>query len=101
MTLLLQTQCADSKVVLEAVFKVNSGGPEPFEHEMNHRYMNPSLRTFRQSLIVFAEPSVAAQPPKGALHHPAAGQHRKAMAVQGALDHLNQPAPQGVSPIHQ
>jgi hypothetical protein len=86
---------------LEPVFKVNSCGPEPFEHEMNHSDMDPSLRTFRQSLIVFAEPSIAAQPPKGALDNPPAGQHLKAMAVHGALDHLNQPASQGGSPIHQ
>ncbi len=68
---------------------------------MNHSYMNPSLRTFSQFFIVFAESPVSAQPPKGALHNPAARQHLKAMGVIGPLDHLNQPARQDVSPIHQ
>ena len=68
---------------------------------MTHSYMNPSLRAFSQSFVVFAEPSVSAQPPEGALHNPSARQHLKAMAVLGALDHLNQPASQTVSPIHQ
>src|SRR3972149_3312545 len=68
---------------------------------MNHSYMNPSLGTFSQFFVVFAEPSVSAQPPEGALHNPPAGQHLKAMAIHGALDHFNQPASQGGSPIHQ
>jgi hypothetical protein len=68
---------------------------------MNHRNMNPSFRTFRQSLIVFAEPSIAAQPPKGALHHPPPRQHFKAVATQGALDHLEEPAAQGIGPTNQ
>ena len=87
--------------LLEPVLKVDSSGSEPFEHEMNHSYINPSLRTFSQSFVVFAEPSVSAQPSKGALHNPSARQHLKAMAVLGALDHLNQPPSQNVSPIHQ
>ena len=86
---------------LEPVFKVNSSGSEPLEHEMNHSYMNPSLRAFGQFFVVFAEPPVSAQPPKGALHDPPTGQHLKTMAVWGALDHLNHPASHGVSPIHQ
>ena len=88
-------------LVLEPVFKVNSSGSEPLEHEMNHSYMNPSLRAFGQFFVVFAEPPVSAQPPKGALHDPPTGQHLKTMAVWGALDHLNHPASHGVSPIHQ
>ena len=68
---------------------------------MNHSYMNPSLRAFGQFFVVFAEPPVSAQPPKGALHDPPTGQHLKTMAVCGALDHLNHPASHGVSPIHQ
>ena len=88
-------------ICLEPVFKVNSSGSEPLEHEMNHSYMNPSLRAFGQFFVVFAEPPVSAQPPKGALHDPPTGQHLKTMAVWGALDHLNQPASHGVSPIHQ
>ena len=83
------------------MFKVNSGGPEPFEHEMNHSYMYPSFRTLRQFFVVFTEPSVAAQPPQGAFHNPSAGQHLKAMAVFSAFDHRNQPASQGESPLHQ
>ena len=63
--------------------------------------MKPSLRTFGQFFVVFAEPPVSAQPPEGALYNPATGQHLKTVAVCGALDHLNQPASQGVSSIHQ
>ena len=60
--------------LLEPMFKVNSSGSEPLEHEMNHSYMNPSLRAFGQFFVVFAEPPVSAQPPKGALHDPPTGQ---------------------------
>ena len=79
--------------LVEPVLKVNSGGFEPFEHEMSHSYINPGLGTFSEFFVVFAEPSVSAQPSQGALHNPPTGQHLEAMAVLGPLDHLNQPAP--------
>ena len=68
---------------------------------MNHSYINPSLRTFRQFLVVFAESPVSAQPAKSAFYNPPTRQHLKAMAVPSAPDHLNQPASQDESPIHQ
>jgi hypothetical protein len=76
---------------------------------MNHSYMDPRLRAFRQFFVVpsagsgqaFAEPSVSAQPTQGALHNPPAGQHLKAMTVHGSLDHRNQLASHVGSPIRQ
>ena len=77
------------------------GGSEPFEHWMSHSYINPGFRTFRGVFVVLAEPSVSAQPSQGALHNPPTVRHLEARAVLGPLDHLNQPAPQGGSPMHE
>jgi hypothetical protein len=68
---------------------------------MNHRNMNPGFRTCRQHLIVLAEPAIAAQPTKGALHHPPLGQHFKAVAAPGTFDHPDEPAAQGIGPLDQ
>ena len=63
--------------------------------------MNPCLTGFRQFLEILAEPSAAAQPRQGALHHPPAGQYLEAMAVWIAPHHAQYPSPSGPSPLHQ
>ena len=63
--------------------------------------MNPCLAGFRQFLEILAEPSAAAQPRQGALHHPPARQYLEAMAVWIAPHHAQYPSPSGPSPLHQ
>ena len=67
---------------------------------MDHSDVNPSLRTFRQRLIVFAKPPVAPQPCKGALNHPSARQYSK-FACPRTFDNLNNPAANLISPINR
>ena len=52
--------------------KLGSGWFESFEHQVDHRYVNPGLAGFGQFLVVFAEPPAPAQPGQCALHHPPA-----------------------------
>ena len=54
--------------ISEGVFKVNSSGPEPFEHEMSHININPTFSAFSEFFVIFADPSVSPQPSQGALH---------------------------------
>jgi len=42
------------------------------DHQINHRNQDPCLAAFGQVFVVFAQPSIAAQPAKGSLHNPAA-----------------------------
>ena len=83
------------------VTKPESGWSESFEHQVDHRYMNPGLAGFGQFLVVFAESSAPTQPGQCALHHPPAGQHLEVVAVRTAAHHLQQPTAGRPSPRDQ
>ena len=83
------------------VTKPESGWSESFEHQVDHRYVNPGLAGFGQFLVVFAESSAPTQPGQCALHHPPAGQHLEVVAVRTAAHHLQQPTAGRPSPRDQ
>src|SRR6266542_1949358 len=68
---------------------------------MNHTDINPSLTDRGQLLIIFAQPTIFAQPGKGALNHPTLGQHRKAFLPFRRLDDLQHPAKLLLTPLAQ
>ena len=76
-----------------SVTKLESGWFQSFEHQVDHRYMDPGLAGFGQFLVVFAESSAATQPGQCALYYPTAGQHLEVVAVRTASHHLQQPSP--------
>ena len=63
--------------------------------------MDPCLPGFGQFLVVFAQPSAAAQPSQGALLHPPSGQHLEAAAVRVPAHHIQRPTSGGPSPRRQ
>ena len=81
--------------------KVQSGWLEPFEHQVDHRYMNPGLTGFWQFLVVLAEPSAPAEPGQRAFNHPSARQHLELVAGRSPAHHLQQPSSSLPSPRHQ
>ena len=81
--------------------KVQSGWFEPFEHQVDHRYMNPGLTGFWQFLVVLAEPSASAEPGQRPFNHPSARQHLELVAVRSPAHHLQQPSSSLPSPRHQ
>ncbi len=81
--------------------KSASGCLQPFEHQVDHRDVDPSFSCFRQFLIVFAEPSAPAQPGKCALYNPPPVQRLELMAVGVSSHYLQQPSSSGQSPRHQ
>ena len=70
------------------------------EHQINHGQIYHSLATGRQRLVVLAQPSIFAKPPKRPFHHPTSGQYYKTMQVT-TLDNLNEPSECVSSPIHK
>ncbi len=68
---------------------------------MNHGNLYPSFTGFRQSFVVFAQPSAPAQPGQSAFHHPSSGQHLKAVALSGTPDNRQGPAGNGMDPVNQ
>lgn len=68
---------------------------------MDHRDVNPRFAGYRQFLVVFAQPSAAAQPSEGALHNPSSRQYLKGMAVFGTLDYLQDPPTDELCPFDQ
>ena len=53
-----------------------SWGPgQTAQHESGHGGVDPSLRSFRQTLIILAQTPLQVQPTEGAFHHPAPGQY--------------------------
>ena len=94
----LQPGARPSKRVCD---KSESGWFQPFEHQMDHRNMNPSFSCFRQFLVVLAEPSAPADSSQRALHHPPAGQHLEPEAVRATAHHTQEPAAGGPSPRYQ
>ena len=73
----------------------------PFEHEMDHRYVNPSISCSRQFLVVFGEPSELADPSQCAFHHTAAGQRLKLVVARASAHQLQQPATGAPCPRYQ
>ena len=68
---------------------------------MGHCYVHPGLGGFRQGLVVLAQPSAPSQPGQRSFHHPAPGQHLKAMAVPGTLYDLQDPTGEEGHPVRQ
>ena len=63
--------------------------------------MNPSLSTFSQFFIVFAQSSAAAQPGQSTLYYPSAGQHHKGVTILPPPDYCQQPTASDPGPRHQ
>src|SRR3989304_721938 len=78
-----------------------SGRLEPSQHNLGHRHIDKGFTGFWQGLVVLAQPSIAAQPSKGALHNPAMRQYLKAVDIIRALDDFQEPAAQGSDPFDQ
>ena len=68
---------------------------------MGHCYVHPGPGCFRQSLVVLAQPSASAQPSQRSFHHPAPGQHFKAMAVLGTWHDFQNPTEARGHPVRQ
>src|SRR3989304_7767222 len=78
-----------------------SGRLEPSQHNLGHRHIDKGFTGFWQGLVVLAQPSIAAQPSKGALHNPAMRQYLKAVDIIRALDDFQEPATQVLGPPDQ
>ena len=59
------------------------GTRQAAEHESGHSGVDPGFGGFRQCFIILAQSPAPAQPGESVLHHPASGQHLKAVAVPG------------------
>ncbi len=68
---------------------------------MDHRYIHLSLRRFRESFVVLAQPTEPAQPRQRSLDHPSSWQHLELMAVPRAPHNLQDVASVGLNPINQ
>ena len=74
---------------------------EPFEHQVDHGDVHPSFATFGSLFVVFAQPTISAQPGQRTLYHPPARQHLKLVAIRFTLHHGQQPTASGPRPHHQ
>ena len=83
------------------VTKLESGWFQSFEHQVDHRYMDPGLAGFGQFPVVFAESSAPGQQGQCALYYPTAGQYLEVVAVRTATHHLQQPSASRPSPRDQ
>ena len=90
-----------ARILSEGVSKGLSYRRQSAEHELDHGDVDPCLRGCAQGLVVFAQPTAPAQPGKGALHHPSAGQHLKLMAMGGPFHNFQCPAGPGPDPLDQ
>jgi len=61
---------------------------QPFDHQAYHRDVNHRFAAAGELLVVFAEPTVAAEPTKGPLNDPAARQDNKPFHIVTSLDNL-------------
>ena len=77
------------------------GACQAAEHESGHSGVDPGFGGFRQCFIILAQSPVPAQPGESALHHPASGQHLKAVAVPGTPHYLQSPTRQCRHPLDQ
>src|ERR1035437_152744 len=68
---------------------------------MNHGQINHRLAAVGQSLVILAQPTVAAKPAKGAFHNPSLGQDDEALDVVATFDDLQQPAAKVLDPADQ
>ena len=71
------------------------------EHESGHSPVDPGFGGFRQCFIILAQSPVPAHPGESALHHPAPGQHLKAVAVPRAPHYPQSPTRQCRHPLDQ
>jgi len=70
------------------------------KHQVDHCQIDHGFTAGWLGLVVLAQPTVLAEPAKGPFHHPAPGQHHKAMQLV-TLDNLNDPPECAVGPIHK
>ena len=68
---------------------------------MHHSDMHPSLRRFRESFEVLAQPAAPTQPRKRPFNDPSSWQHLEVMAIPRTPDDCQDIAPQGLGPINQ
>jgi len=73
--------------------------PTPCQEKRN-TFRRPARAVGWQRLVVFAQPTVLAEPAEGPFHNPAFGQNNEAMRVM-AFNHLNHPCECLLSPIHK
>ena len=73
---------------------------ESIHHQVDHRDVDHALTAVGRRLIVFAQPTVFAQPRKRALDDPAFGQHLERVA-RLAFDDLDHAAERTLGPAHQ
>ena len=71
------------------------------EHESGHSRVDPGFGGFRQCFIILAQSPAPAHPGESALHHPAPGQHLKAVAVPRAPHYPQSPTRQCRHPLDQ
>src|SRR6266852_6784404 len=86
--------------LLEPVRKV-SAWVEKMEHPVDHGGVDHVFTALARPLIVLAQPPVAAEPPKSALHNPAFGQQDKPCRVFRPLHDLQIEGLEAIRPAHQ
>ena len=79
-----------------------SWGPgQAAQHDPGHGSVDPSFRSFRQTLIILAQTPLQIQPAEGAFHHPTPGQYLESMLLPGPAHQLQIPATRFLGPLHQ
>lgn len=68
---------------------------------MGHCYVDKCLAGARQQIIVLSQTAITSQPSKGALDHPATGQHTEAFLIGRLLNNLKRQALFGLGPLNQ
>ena len=72
----------------------------PVKHERDHGDPTERLAGLGKSFIIFREPTLASEPGKAPLDHPASGEHLKTMLVS-PLHNTEHPAGKGLRPLDQ
>ena len=67
---------------------------QTFGHQCHHRNVNHRFSRGRQAFVVFAQPAIAFEPAKGALHNPTMGQHFEPFCRVTAFHNVENPATQ-------
>jgi hypothetical protein len=70
------------------------------QHQINHRQVDHGFTTGRQRLVVFAQPTVFAEPAEGSFDNPTFRQNNEAVDVT-ALDNLHEPPECSLSPVNE
>lgn len=70
------------------------------QHQIDHCQIDHSFTAGRQRLVVFAEPTILAQPAERPFHNPAFGQDNEAVHLT-TLNNFNNPAEGLLRPIHK